>query len=84
MLNNNPTLSSPFGSYRSARSSSTQLKQANITRNTRQRARADRRWGNWDDYLLIPAALLWLESAPAMCFGDECVAAPPAVIDLWL
>ncbi len=83
MLNNNLIWTNPFGSSRSAGGSSSRLNQVYLTRQTRQEARAGLRQGNWDDYLLMPTALLWLESAPVMCFGDECVITPPAIVDLW-
>jgi hypothetical protein len=83
MLNINPIWTTPFGAYRGASASSGQLKQVNIMRHTRQEARAVRRQGNWDDYLLMPTALLWLESPPEVCVGDECVFTPTPIVELW-
>jgi len=56
---------------------------SSTNRKTRHDARAERRWGDWDDYLLLPTPFLWLESPPVMCFGDECVLTPEPIIELW-
>ena len=45
-------------------------------------ARAERRWGNWGGFLEFPTPLLWLETEPVVCFGDECLL-EPAIIELW-
>ncbi len=82
MWNSNPIWTISVGS-KGASSFSGSFKPVNVTRLARHEARVGRRQGNWDNYLLMPTALLWLESAPEMCLGDECEFEAPAVIDLW-
>ena len=84
MLNINPIWTSSVGFSRSASGSSSRLIQSHIGRQALNEAKAERRrQGNWDDYLLMPTALLWLESAPEVCVGDECVFTPPPIVELW-
>jgi hypothetical protein len=66
-----------------AGSANARLNGVNNDRQTRFAARAARRWGDWDEFLVFPAPLLWLESEPVFCFGDECAFTPPEVIELW-
>ena len=80
MLNETRINVNPFGA---AVNTSNPLTGVNTDRQTRFEARAARRWGDWDGYLIFPAPLLWLETEPALCFDDECVFAPPAIVELW-
>jgi hypothetical protein len=61
----------------------TRFNLANINRQSRFDARAERRWGYWDNFLVFPTALLWLETEPVVCLGDECLLEEPAIIELW-
>ena len=81
MLNDTRTMVNPFGP--AANTSYPRLKGVNTNRQARFEARAARRWGDWDDYLIFPTPLLWLETVPALCFDDECVFVPPAIVELW-
>jgi hypothetical protein len=81
MLNNNrmnTNLFSAAGPVPQAR-----FNLVNTDRQSRFEARAGRRWGNWDSFLEFPTSLLWLETEPALCFGDECVFEAPVIIELW-
>ena len=82
MLNTNPMNTNLFSSAAATRQ--TRLNLVNVDRQTRFNARCERRWGNWGGFLEFPTALLWLETEPVVCFGDECVLEEPAIIDLWL
>ena len=61
----------------------TRLNLVNTDRQSRFDARAERRWGDWGAFLDFPPCLLWLETEPVVCFGDECVLEEPAIIELW-
>ena len=63
--------------------SNPRLNAVNTDRQTRFEARAARRWGYWDDFLIFPTPFLWVETVQTLCFGDECVFAPAEVIELW-
>jgi len=82
MLNNNRINTNLFSS--AGATGQTRLNLVNVDRQSRFDARAERRWGNWGGFLEFPTALLWLETEPVVCFGDECVLEEPAIIDLWL
>jgi len=81
MLNKNPTNTGLFSS--AGTTERTRLNLVNVNRQTRFDARAERRWGYWDPFLAFPTALLWLETEPVVCLGDECVLEEPAIIELW-
>lgn len=59
------------------------LNLVNTDRQSRFEARAERRWGNWGGLLEFPTPLLWLETEPVVCLGDECLLEEPAIIELW-
>jgi hypothetical protein len=61
----------------------TRLNLVNVDRQSRFEARAERRWGNWGSFLEFPPFLLWLETEPVVCLGDECLLEEPAIIELW-
>jgi hypothetical protein len=81
MFNKNPVNTNLFSSAGATRQ--TRLNLVNVDRQSRFDARAERRWGNWDDFLGFRTALLWLETEPVVCLGDECVLEEPAIIELW-
>ena len=81
MLNNNRINTNLFSSAGATRQ--TRLNLVNVDRQSRFDARAERRWGNWGDFLEFPPYLLWLETEPVVCFGDECLLEKPAIIELW-
>jgi hypothetical protein len=81
MLNNNRINTNLFSSAGPV--TRTELGLSSLTRQSRFDARAERRWGNWGGFLAFPTALLWLETEPVVCFGDECVLEEPAIIELW-
>jgi len=82
MLNNNRISTNLFSSAGPA--PRTELRLSSLTRQSLFDARCERRWGNWGGFLKFTPALLWLETEPVVCFGDECVLEEPAIIDLWL
>ena len=63
---------------------SPRLAGANLTRQTRFEARADRRLGNWD-ILAFPTPWLWFYDGllPLVADDDDDVVDVPAIIDLW-
>ncbi len=81
MLNNNRINTTVFSSARAV--PQPRLNLANIDRQSRFDARAERRWGNWDGFLAFPTPLLWLEAEPVVCVGNECLLEEPAIIELW-
>jgi hypothetical protein len=81
MLNNNRINTNLFSI--AAPVPQTRLNLVNTNRQSRFDARAERRWGNWGCFLEFPAPLLWLETEPVVCLGDECVFAPTLIVDLW-
>ena len=81
MLNNNRINTNLFSSAGPA--PRTELRLSSLTRQSLFDARCERRWGNWGGFLEFPTALLWLETEPVVCFGDECVLEEPAIIELW-
>jgi len=81
MFNTNPMNTNLFSS--AGATGQTRLNLVNVDRQSRFDARAERRWGYWDDFLAFPTALLWLEAEPVVCLGDECVLEAPAIIELW-
>ena len=75
---------SPFDTARDiANASARSYMLSNVDRRRRFEARAARRWGDWDDFLVFPAPLLWLEAEPALCVNDEFAFVEPVVIELW-
>jgi hypothetical protein len=81
MLNNNRINTNLFGIAGPV--PQTRFNLVNIDRQSRFDARAERRWGNWGGFLEFPTPLLWLETEPVMCVGNECLLEEPALIELW-
>jgi len=81
MLNNNRINTNLFSSARPA--PRTELGLSSLNRQSRFEARCERRWGYWGSFLEFPTALLWLETEPVVCLGDECVLEEPAILELW-
>ena len=81
MPGKNPIITNLFSSPGATRQ--TRLNLVNVDRQSRFNARAERRWGNWGGFLEFPTPLLWLETEPVVCFGDECLLEEPANIELW-
>ena len=81
MLNNNRINTNLFNVTGDAQQ--TRFNLVNTDRQSRFDARAERRWGYWDDFLEFPRSLLWLEVEPALCLSDECLLEEPAIIELW-
>jgi hypothetical protein len=81
MLNNNRINTNLFNSAEPV--ARTELGLSSLNRQSRFDARAERRWGNWGGFLEFPTPLLWLETEPVMCVGNECLLEEPALIELW-
>lgn len=81
MLNKNLMNTNFFSSAGATRQP--RLNLVNLNRQSRFDARAERRWGNWGGFLEFPTPLLWLETEPVLCFGNECLLEEPAIIELW-